>query len=56
MIQNRRKKIVKKIFQEKEAEDRSYYKNRKLTAVSQAQQIIETNREMMTSFGPVIIS
>jgi tetratricopeptide (TPR) repeat protein len=56
MIQDRLEKREMRGHQQREAKDRNYYKNRKLAALSQAQSIIEANRDMMTNFGPVIIA
>jgi hypothetical protein len=51
----RSEKIIKRIQKQREEENRNYYKDLKDSALSRANQIIDMNREMMTSFGPVII-
>jgi hypothetical protein len=56
LIQNREKKLIQRIQKQREEENRNYYKDLKSSAVTRASQIIETNREMMINFGPVIIS
>lgn len=56
LIQNREKKLRQRISKQREEENRNYHKKSKHSAVSRATQVIEANREMMSSFGPVIIS